>query len=1263
MTADVCLEEELYEKIGKGDCEAVDALLSQNSALNVNWSHGRIKNCPTLLHRASVTKGCSHCIVALLLRGCHVDVRDETVGSTPLACAAERGYSKVVEILVNKGADVNAPDCKKNRPIHLAADAGHYETVKLLLDLGAEPDLQSKDGYTPLHRAVMHCFVDIADLLLERGASVTAQSRNGKTMLYFAVQSNGEKEEMLELVELLLEHGAAEHINVAVDDTEKFYSTMTPLDLAVFLGYAEVAKTLIESGGDIVALRQRSVRNRCNRKSDDLLKKLMQHTEASNGTLEDKPTERDVSEERAEEIEAEVRMQRQMRRRQKRRERKSRSVKASSLEFDLRTQSASASPSSSAASTPKGDAHRMGSNENQHFLPSSVVAQSNPLTDNGSAASSPEALSDHEPELISNGTASHISWHSVAKRRDDSWGRSGPYNRPPNESPLWSSHVTRADLEGVDTSSLALDEQVLGDAKVLMRELSMNGNGSSSQPMVHVPELAEKTGYYLQATSQGMGKTSSAHTIMGPPMSVPSKLKSGLYHGALAPRGLLLTEGVGLGDYVSSPGEEGHGPITIGIRSTQLPQRATLPLSSLASSLGYTIGHTVSQPPVSTLSSFSHVPVSGSPSLASFAPVPPGDASGVAEYGSPSNLATQQHSSSSSSDQDGAPLRAEGRWGFNPTSSLWVGWGSYPQASISANMLKSEFGKYGKVLNVRVMDPNPYAFVEFGSLDEAMKGKLMVDGKTICGATLRVNYGKGPQHRDGHRHQQQQAGIAALPGAMHTGGVPQQPMLPHMTVSSGGSMLSEQSAMPPGHHRRPSSGASSVTSTSSSGLSPPQYATGAPAPASASATSHPPSPGVSTNPSLFAALGGGLGGARMPYAGGSMLASGPVHMTMTKPSPPPSSMQNFPPLSATSQNAMHMSKLSIPASLSSTAMTIAPPVAHGTIGPPTKMSMSPVGTPVPQQQLQQQTTLSTTYNPMFGSASSSAGASSSVVVSRTSGPSAANGPSSISKPPSPSPGMSRLPTRSPQQPIGPSASSTPSNGSMRSAYSPVPIDNAPSPLDPLFLWRQDSEAQRKIQGPSSGAGAGAGAGGDASHSAFHPSVVSPFSGAAGKSLFSSIPVSSTSSVWTPISSQQPQQQQQQQQQQQHQEQQQEAASHLGSNGWQSISLPNEMLPSTGSDIGFSGNASYLSHSFAQESLPSLESAAGWSSSFSSHNFSLGPSLCRFCSARPVDGVLLTCRHPTCGLCASHLHACPLCSAQIVGFLRTQHPHAALQPVF
>jgi len=166
-------------------------------------------------------------------------------------------------------------------------------------------------------------------------------------------------------------------------------------------------------------------------------------------------------------------------------------------------------------------------------------------------------------------------------------------------------------------------------------------------------------------------------------------------------------------------------------------------------------------------------------------------------------------------------VRTEGRWGFNPTSSLWVGWGSYPQASISANVLKAEFGKYGKVLNVRVMEPNPYAFVEFGTLDESMKAKGMVDGKTICGATLRVNYGKGPQHRDGHKKER---------------------MVPSPSMRQGSPVhLPGPSTMQPGsaavplttHHRRPSSsGASSVASTASSGLSPPHV------------PSHPPSPGV-----------------------------------------------------------------------------------------------------------------------------------------------------------------------------------------------------------------------------------------------------------------------------------------------------------------------------------------------------------------------------------------------------------------------------------
>jgi len=616
-----------------------------------------------------------------------VDVKDDMMKLTPLACAAERGHTKVVELLEKSGAEVNSADVIKRRPIHLAADVGFLDTVQLLLDLGATIDCRSKDGFTPLHRAVMHCYYDIAELLLDNGANVHIRSKEGWTMLYIAVQADGDMHEQVEIVDLLLDHGAASHINVAVDDTSNGSITpMTPLDLAVLTERHEVAKILVEHGGKVIAMKSYNAGNGYQKGFDrledlDLSRLVPGVSSGSDVSEEDLAVDRPPP---------------------KQEERDQRRVEPE-VEHQVMQKLA----------------------ENQF----SVARDENQF--------------------------------SVAGRDER------------------DKHVREVLDRNLREGMVNVASRTLSEEETIMHYLSMK------RSMVQSARISTPAATPALTVAMPSTKAKTSHQL-----------------GHIPPRALVPPDNLGL-DMLGTPGMEGtYDP--------NLLKRSAMALSAI--------------PPGPMLFgvglSPSVVPASQQQALASMATDYAQQISQLqATFLMPQAL--PRRGSNSSQEQESSPVRTEGRWGFNPTSSLWVGWGSYPQASISANVLKAEFGKYGKVLNVRVMEPNPYAFVEFGTLDESMKAKGMVDGKTICGATLRVNYGKGPQHRDGHKKER---------------------MVPSPSMRQGSPVhLPGPSTMQPGsaavplttHHRRPSSsGASSVASTASSGLSPPHV------------PSHPPSPGV-----------------------------------------------------------------------------------------------------------------------------------------------------------------------------------------------------------------------------------------------------------------------------------------------------------------------------------------------------------------------------------------------------------------------------------
>jgi uncharacterized protein len=120
--------------------------------------------------------------------------------NTALHVASRNGHTEIVEMLLEKGADVNAKTNEGITALIRASEKGHTETVARLLEKGADVNAKDSDGWTALMWASRNGHAETVTILLEEGADVNAKDNYflGSTALDIAI-----KKEHPEIVKLL----------------------------------------------------------------------------------------------------------------------------------------------------------------------------------------------------------------------------------------------------------------------------------------------------------------------------------------------------------------------------------------------------------------------------------------------------------------------------------------------------------------------------------------------------------------------------------------------------------------------------------------------------------------------------------------------------------------------------------------------------------------------------------------------------------------------------------------------------------------------------------------------------------------------------------------------------------------------------------------------------------------------------------------------------------------------------------------------------
>ena len=132
----------------------------------------------------------------------------------PYACRGDKGeHPEAVLRLLELGADINVQSSKGKTALHCAAKAGFLKVINVLIENSANIDATDNNGETPLYEAIRSTIKNrekqraALEALLIKGANPNVKNRRGLTPLQAAQQmrrSDAEK-----VVALLKKYGAA----------------------------------------------------------------------------------------------------------------------------------------------------------------------------------------------------------------------------------------------------------------------------------------------------------------------------------------------------------------------------------------------------------------------------------------------------------------------------------------------------------------------------------------------------------------------------------------------------------------------------------------------------------------------------------------------------------------------------------------------------------------------------------------------------------------------------------------------------------------------------------------------------------------------------------------------------------------------------------------------------------------------------------------------------------------------------------------------